>query len=579
MQRIIKFAAIVVILSGLFCPFKGYSAANAANSFINYQIKGLKPVLSASIEARLNHSLEILVPPLTSEAIRAWYQHSSSEIRQGLSPYGYFKPSIQSKLVYRNKAWHAQYQVNLGPILKITQLKISIQGEGSNDPALKKLMTELPLHQGDDFISTRYEELKQKLLAATINEGYLSSYFIQHRVLIDRQSYTSDLTLILDTGPRYYFGPITFQQHILKDSLLRRYIPFQKGEPYSSEKLLKLQDNLNTSGYFQRTSIDDLSTKKQNQQVPIQFQLKPRPSQQYTAGVGYSTDVGIKGTLGWESRYLNQFGHKLSIVSQLSKVQNSLQAIYTTPGKHPNTDNYNINFAIVRKQLAQVDSTTQQIGIGSVSQWKGWKRNLFLNYQIERFNYVDLPTSTSHLLTPGINFTRSKFDNPLFALHGYSLNLRLQGAYKNVLSSASFLQTQFQTKYIMSWNEDSRVILRSNTGYTITPDPANFPPSLLFYAGGSQSIRGYDYQALGPGRYLLIGSAEYQHRIIHNFYGALFFDAGNAFNNFPINLQKGTGVGIVWVSPLGPMELTLGKALDLPGRPLRIQFSLGIDLL
>ncbi len=579
-KYVITLLAITLLaIKGLFYSLMGYGSVAAPTSYIDYQLKGLAPSLATPVEARLTHSLESLTPPVTTEVIQTWHEHASSEIEQALSPYGYFKPSIQAKLFYRNNTWHAIYQVNPGPLLKITQLKILLQGEGANNTALKKILAQQPLKQGDSFLSTLYEQSKQRLLAEALSEGYLSAYFSEHRVLINRQSYSAHVTLILDTGPRYYFGPVNFQQNILKTSFLRRYIPFQIGDPYSSKQLLKLQDNLNNSGYFKHISINDLATKKQSQQIPILFKLTPRPSQQYTAGIGYSTDVGVRGTLGWESRYLNQFGHKLSIMSQLSKVQNSLQTTYTIPGKYPTTDNYNINFAIVRKQLAQVDSTTQQLGVASIKQWRGWQRNLFLNYQIERFNYVNKPTTISHLLTPGINFSRNQFDNPVFAFHGYRLNLRLQAANKNLLSSASFLQTQFQTKYITSWNEKSRLILRSDMGYTVTPDPTNFPPSLLFYAGGSQSIRGYDYQALGPGRYLMVGSAEYQHRLINNFYGAAFFDIGNAVNNFPINLQKGAGVGIVWISPLGPMELTAGKALDLPGHPTRLQFSMGIDLL
>ncbi|BBB14690.1 surface antigen D15 [Candidatus Rickettsiella viridis] len=573
-----KFIIAILAISGALYALKG--SADSSSPLAVYQIHGLEPALTTLVKARLAHSLEALTPPLTANIIQAWNaQHAPVEIQQALAPYGYFKPSIHSKLLYQNKTWQAIYTINPGPLLKITQLKASIQGEGANNAALKRLMDQLPIHQGDSFLSECYEQTKQKLLSTAIAEGYLSAYFSQHRVLINRQSYIANIDLVLDTGPRYYFGPINFEQTILKDSLLRRYVPFKPGDPYSSDRLLKLQDNLNRSGYFQRISINDLTSQKQNQQIPILFKLTPRPSQQYTAGIGYSTDVGIRGTLGWESRYLNQFGHKLSIVSQLSKIQNSLQTTYIIPGKQPNTDNYTINFAIVRKQLPQVDRTTQQIGLGNTHQWKGWQRNLFLNYQIERFNYIDRPSATAHLLTPGITFSRSQFDNPLYALHGYRLNLRVQGADKNLLSSASFLQTQLQTKYILSWNKNSRVILRSDLGYTITPNPTNFPPSLLFYAGGSQSVRGYDYQALGPGRYLMVGSAEYQHKIVNNFYGATFFDMGNAVNNFPINLQKGTGIGIVWISPLGPMQLTLAKALDLPNRPLRLQFSMGVDLL
>lgn len=556
-----------------------YTLNTNASSTVVYKIRGLNRPLATQVETRLGHSLEALTPPLTSEAIRTWNNDVPAEIQHTLSLYGYFKPTIHSTLHYQNKTWQAIYTINPGPALKITHLKVSIQGQGSNNQALKMLMQQLSIHQGDIFSSPAYEETKQKLLSTSIAEGYLSAYFSQHRVLINQQSHTAQIDLVLVTGLRYYFGPINFEQTTLKDSFLRRYLPFKTGDPYSSKQLLKLQDNLNRSGYFKHVSVSDLKLPKQNQQIPILFKLKPRPSQQYMAGIGYSTDFGIKGTLGWESRYLNQFGHKLIIHSQFSKPQDSLQTTYIIPGGQPNTDNYNINFAIVRKRFPQVNSTIQQIGVGSRHQWKGWRRNLFLNYQIERFNYIDRANKISYLLTPGITLSRNQFDKPIYALHGYRINLRVQGADKNILSSTSFLQAQLQGKYIFSWNENSRVILRSDLGYTIARNTTNFPPSLLFYAGGTLSIRGYDYQKLGPGRYLMVGSAEYQHKIINNFYGAVFLDLGNAVNNFPINPKKGLGVGIVCISPVGPIEVTLARAMDLPNHPMRLQLSLGIDLL
>ncbi len=564
----------LALLNILFTPL-GY----AEHPRVVYQIQGLNQDLMSSVQHQLVQSLQSLTDPST-EDVQFWYQHSVSGIKQTLEAYGYFKPSIKHTLKKIDVGWNVSYQISVGPPLKITTLQISVKAkEAKQDPKITKLINDFPLHRGDIFRSDVYENAKQKLLTKVIAEGYLSAYFSKHTILINRQTYAAKLILTLNTGPRYYFGPITFQQSILNNNLLQRYIPFKSGNPYSSALLLKIQDNLNKSGYFQNVSISDSPLNKQNQNVPINFILTPRPSQQYTAGIGYGTDVGIRGTLGWDSRYLNKAGHRLSIFSQLSKIQNSLQTTYTIPGKHPNTDNYNINFAIVKKKLTQVTTTTQQLGIGSVSKWKGWQRNLFLNYQIERFNYLNQPKTNSHLLTPGINLSYRKFDNPLFALHGYQLDFRLQGADKNLLSNTSFLQTELQGKYILSWDDNSRLLFRGDVGYTLTPNLENFPPSLLFYTGGSQSVRGYAYQSLGPARYLMTGSVEYQHRLINNFYGAIFIDAGNAVNNFPISLQKGSGIGLVWASPLGPMEITAAKALNLPGHPIRLQFTMGFDFL
>lgn len=549
----------------------------AENSPVAYQLQGLNQDLKSTVQDGLDRSLQTLVHP-SAEDVQLWYQHSISDIKQALEAYGYFKPTIRHSLKKIDTGWNANFQISVGPPLKITSLKISID-DTKQDPKITKLIADFPLHEGDIFRSKIYEEAKQKLLTKVVAEGYLSAFFSKHTIIINRKTNTSKLILTLNTGPRFNFGPISFQQSILNNRLLQRYIPFKSGDPYSSTQLLKLQDNLNKSGYFKNVSIPDVQISKENQNLPVTFMLTPRSSQQYTAGIGYGTDVGIRGTLGWESRYLNKEGHRFSVLSQLSKIQNSLQTTYTIPGKHPNTDNYNINFAIVRKKLSQVTTNTQQLGLGSIGQWKGWKRNLFLNYQIERFNYLNRPKTNSHLLTPGLNLSYSKFDNPLFAHHGYQLNFRLQGANQNILSNTSFLQTEIQGKYILSWDDKSRLLFRGDVGYTLTSNLANFPPSLLFYAGGSQSVRGYAYQSLGPAPYLVTGSIEYQHKLINNFYGAIFFDAGNAVNNFPIHLQKGSGLGLVWASPLGPMEVTLGKALDLPGHPVKFQFTMGFDFL
>lgn len=573
MIRKIKLTIASYALLNIFFISKGY----AEYPRVDYQIQGLNQDLTSPIRRRLDQSLKTLKHSSNKE-VQLWYQHSTADIKQTLEAYGYFKSSIKHTLKKIDGHWNVNYQISVGPPLKITTLDISVEA-ANHDPKITKIIGDFPLHRGDRLCSATYEDGKQSLLAHVVADGYLSAYFSKHTILINRRAYTAKLSLTLNTGPRYYFGPITFQQPILNNNLLKRYVPFKAGDPYSSIQLLKLQENLNNSGYFQNISIPDLQLNKQNQNLPITLILTPRPSQQYTAGIGYGTDVGMRGTLGWESRYLNKAGHRLSIFSQLSKIQNSFQTAYSIPGKHPNTDNYNINFAIVRKSLTQVTTTTQQLGIGSTTQWKGWQRNLFLNYQIERFNYLNQPTTNSYLLTPGINLSYKKFDNLLFALHGYQFKFRLQGASQNLLSNTSFLQTELQGKYILSWNDNSRLLLRSDVGYTLTSNLANFPPSLLFYAGGSQSIRGYAYQSLGPGRYLVMGSVEYQHRVINNFYAAIFFDLGNAVNNFPINLQKGAGVGLVWASPLGPMELTAGKALDTPGHPIRFQFVMGFDFL
>ena len=110
---------------------------------------------------------------------------------------------------------------------------------------------------------------------------------------------------------------------------------------------------------------------------------------------------------------------------------------------------------------------------------------------------------------------------------------------------------------------------------------------MRFFAGGDQSIRGYDYHSLGPedadgnvigGSSLLTGSIEYEHRLFGNYYGAAFVDAGNAFDGTDLNAVVGAGVGIKWRSPIGPIRLYVAHPFSLDETGIKLHVSVGVDL-
>ncbi|HEU5311189.1 MAG TPA: BamA/TamA family outer membrane protein, partial [Candidatus Eisenbacteria bacterium] len=101
------------------------------------------------------------------------------------------------------------------------------------------------------------------------------------------------------------------------------------------------------------------------------------------------------------------------------------------------------------------------------------------------------------------------------------------------------------------------------------------------------SVRGYGYNSLGPrdengdvigGPYLLVGSLEAEHRFLPRWGGAVFFDMGNAVNNFGDPLSRGAGVGARWVSPAGLVRVDFGWGLDRDRTPLTVHISLGSEL-
>ena len=150
------------------------------------------------------------------------------------------------------------------------------------------------------------------------------------------------------------------------------------------------------------------------------------------------------------------------------------------------------------------------------------------------------------------------------------------------------MHLDLQAKGLTSFAGGHRLLGRLQAGGIATNDFAAIPPSLRFFAGGDQSVRGYDYQSLSPrdsagkrvgGRYLLVGSVEYQYPLAERWRLATFVDQGNAFDHLNDPLQTGVGIGLRWVSPVGPLRLDLAHALDdEQGSNFRIHFSMGPEL-
>ena len=77
---------------------------------------------------------------------------------------------------------------------------------------------------------------------------------------------------------------------------------------------------------------------------------------------------------------------------------------------------------------------------------------------------------------------------------------------------------------------------------------------------------------------MVAGSFEYAWRWLPTWRPAVFIDAGNAYTGSWQPLKLGAGVGIRWISPVGPVRFDIASAISEPGKPLRLHLTLGAAL-
>jgi translocation and assembly module TamA len=324
-----------------------------------------------------------------------------------------------------------------------------------------------------------------------------------------------------------------------------------------------------------------------NGRIPITVSLSPLERIEYTIGAGFATDTGPRFRAGYRNRRLNPNGHSLTASLRASPVLSGVVGEFRKPLKDPRSEWLSYTGAFDREVTDSFVSDISRLGVRRSKRLStSWLRTLSLDFSYEDFTVADV-SNDSRLVLPAIAFDHKSGDRELYPFSGRRIGAQLRGSHTAIGSSTSFLQVIGRIRWIMSFGEQSRLISRASVGWTQSADFEKLPPSVRFFAGGDESVRGYGYESLGPtdadgqvigGDGLLVGSLEFERRVRGNFYGAAFVDAGNAFEGNDIDPAVGVGLGIKWRSPIGGIRLYLAHPLNKSSQNIRVHISLGPEL-
>lgn len=576
-----------IIVLGLAGGLLAALAWAQAPKTLTVSIEGVEGELRRNVAAFLEIQRSAGQPVTDETRLRWLHARADEDIRNALKPFGYYRPDIEASLEETAAGWTARYRIEPGPPVRISRLEVVVLGEGKDDPPFQKLLAESPLSEGGILVQPPYEDLKRRLQWLATDRGYFDAEFKAHEIRIDLEHDSAEVILRFDTGRRYRFGQIRFPDTVLAPEFLRRYVKFQPDDPYVSSDLLKLQSALINSDYFDQVEVAAPYEQAEDYRIPVEVRLKMLPSRKFSFGLGYGTDTGPRGKVGFEYRYLNRWGHRFKTELLGSQIKYGASAEYTIPGADPTTDLYSLRAKLLRENSDVKDTYSATLGGSWKKQFGLWQRILSLDYLVESFSF-DSDEQLTKLLIPGMTWTRVQSDDPLNVRRGSRLQLQLQGAYQPLLSDLSFIQPVVRGKLIHGLGERGRLLVRGDVGTTWVSDFDKFPASLRFFAGGDNSVRGYDLDKIGPvnregdvigGKHLLVGSLEYEYPLWWEKWSvAVFVDSGDAFDDTP-DLKTGVGFGVRWQSPVGPVRVDLASGLDRPpGDIIRLHLSIGPEL-
>jgi len=513
-------------------------------------------------------------PLLSEEYIRRLYQKGSQEIIDNIKVFGYFKAQVKASLDDQVEPWAINYHVNPGPAMPVTSVDIQIQGEGTADMKLQQWREEFPLKVGDTLDQTLYEDAKKKLQKILRERGYFSANFQISEIRVSLQNYSSAIVINVDTGVRFKFGNVMFLQDTFSDKYLSHFIPFTEGEYFDFEKLTQLQRNLSRGKEFRQVEIEPLIEQAQDHRVPVQVVLIPYKPWSYTLGLGYGTDTGARFRAGVERRQITSSGQSADAEIYVSQIRKNIIARYKIPLKNPATDSMAVSASRNVEESDVSYSETSTLMLSSVHEIGNWERTYSFSYLLEDYEVSD-ESEVSKLLIPAVTFVYKPESKVVVNPEPikWRFNVTFKGADTGVGSDVSYFQTRMFLGNNLRLFPDLSLVSRLDVGWSWVGDFQTLPVSQRFFAGGDWSVRGYDYNSLGPtdesgevlgGERLLVGSMELQYKFAPKWDVATFIDAGNAFDGTNVDAQQGAGVGIGWQLPFGVIRAYMANALTDP---------------
>jgi len=518
-------------------------------------------------------------------AARAWSRDLEDEIRSSLRARSFYAPQIDRQLVRSDDCWRLEVGVDRGAATLLRAFDVKISGEGGDDPAFAATLNEHRPKVGQPFREDAHEALKRGLRRVALERGYLDSRFNTARVDVYPEEQAADVTIEFSTGLRYRFGATRFsvEPDMLGYGMLERFRLWEPGTHYSNQDVERLRRRLLQAGYFDTVDVHPRTEARSNGTLDLDVDLGLRPRHELNGGFGFATDFGPRVKAAYENRYLNRHGHQGAVRLHLSPVLQELYTDYRMPLRRGDDAWLVMDATVSREDTDSAESITQALGIRRIRSgpW-GTRLTESLNLQREDFD-VASDDGVAMLLMPGLAISKTHQIRQRPLEIGWRLDGQVRGAAAP-LASTSFIQFYGRGAFALPLGERARAVGRIEVGTTLATSFSKLPTSIRYFAGGDRSIRGYDLDSLGPtdsdgdvrgGRHLAVASIELERAVWENWSLAVFADTGAAFNSFSDSLSSGVGVGVRWLSPVGPIRLDVAHPLDEGGRSIRLHIGVG----
>jgi len=520
---------------------------------------------------------------------------------------GYLDFSIESTQVSISpdkRDIHITINVVEGEKYTISQVKVAGEMLGL-DEELQALVDVKP---GDTFAAERVNAVSKRMTDRLSALGY--AFATANAVPeTNRERREVAFTYLIDPGRRVYVRRVNIAGNSrTRDDVIRREIRQFENAWFDAEKVRLSRDRIDRLGYFEKVEIETPPVAGSFDQVDVNVKIVERPTGQIQAGAGYSSAEGVVLQGSYSQQNTFGTGHAISFQINTSQVARTFAITHTDP--------YVTIYGISRTiELLDRKSDLAQLGLGTVDldqqiaavrygvpftefdtiyfglRYEGTKIGLTdSSPQVYKDYVADFGDSPAALeLTMGT--ARDSRDNVLVPTRGLLQRLFVEAALP--VLDLRYYRITYQHQRFMPITNRFTLAMNADFGYGNSYGGKPYPVFKNFYGGGIGSVRGFETASLGPVDEFgtpLGGTRKFAAQVealaplpggdrTLRIFG--FFDTGQVWGEDQKvtfgSLRMSTGIGIAWISPLGPMKFSYAYPINSePGDKIqRFQFQIG----
>jgi translocation and assembly module TamA len=488
---------------------------------------------------------------------------------------GYYDATIAFDIDHA--AAPAVVRVKLEPGTRYTLAAVGFVAPDGSAPPLSERYPPagVGLKIGDPAVAARVLEAEQRVVRILAEQGYPFAKVASRRTVIDKATKTMEVTYTIDAGAKAAFGSVAISgTRDVKPGYIRRRVAWREGGTFDARLIETTRSDLVASGLFSTVRVRTGETVGADGRVPVTIEVIERPFRSIGGGLSYDTSLGASGRVFWEHRNLFGSAERLRALGEVGETRQGLNGLFRRP------DIAALNQDLVVSALAESEDLEAYN-----------RRRALASVGIEqKFSNVwtgggALSLERSHVEESDGTFDYTLFGLPLYLRRDGTNNLLdpTEGSRQSLAVTPyygpelGFVSSRLQGSAYRALDEGKRIVIAGFAAIgTVGGESLDaLPKDKRLYAGGGGSVRGYGYQKAGPldsegnpigGRSSLELGIELRVKVTETIGVVPFLEGGNVYESvrpdLGENLFYGTGLGLRYYTPIGPIRFDVGIPLN-----------------